>query len=245
MFYSFLLTFTLHSTPAFVTHPASVMFVPGLSEAETVRLLDFILFGHASTQTTRAPLAKKRNTVRRRTPNRGTPTLPENGFSESNNRFFATIVLRKRPVIVRHPSPPAASLIRRRPMTTDVAGDTKFPVGLCYLVGVAPSMRGAAILELGSYPTVNSLLASWVFNPSKIHLTAQEDGLYHATITPGACSIPFVLGHGHWRVGADNDFPTLPPRNPRVDMGPPPQPPHGPRISNNNAQYKRATRFDQ
>ena len=216
------------------------MFVPGLSEVEAVRLIDFILFGHASTQIIRAPLAKKRNTVRRRT-----PTLPEDRFSESNAKFFAAIVLRKKPMVARHPSLPTTPLIRRRPLATDIARDAKFPEGLCYLVGVAPTMRGAAMLELGSYPTVDSLLDSWVFNPSRIYLTAQRDGLYHATMTPDACSVPFTLGHRHWRVGANNGFPTLPPRNPRIDMGPPPQPPHGPQVSNNSSQHARTSRFDQ
>ena len=240
MFYSFSLTFILHSTLALVPHSTSIMFVPGLSEAEAVRLLNLVLFGQVSTPINRAPLAKKRNTLRHRT-----PTPPVNRYSESNDRFFATIVLRKKPVTVHCPSPPTTSLIKRRPLTTNVANDARFPVGLCYLVGVAPSMRGAAMFELGSYPTVDSLLTNWVFNPSRIYLTAQKDGLYHATVAPSARSIPFTLGHGHWRVGADNGFLTLPPRGLRVDMGPPPWPPHGPRVSDNSAQHKCTSRFDQ
>ena len=168
------------------------MFVPGLSEAEAVRLLDFILFGQASTPITQAPLAKKRRTSRPRT-----PTLPGNRYAESNDRFFATIVLRKRPVMIHRPSPPTTPLIKRQPLATSIATDARFSAGLCYLVGVAPPMRGAAMLELGSYPTVDSLLASWVFNPSRIYLTAQKNGLYHASVAPVAHSIPFTSGHGH------------------------------------------------
>ena len=205
-----------------------------------VRLIDIILFRHVSTRATRAPLAKKRNKIRRRT-----PAPPGNKHSANNDEFFATLVLRKRPVVVHRPDPPTASVIKRRPLTADVANNVSFPVGLCYLVGVAPSVRGTAIFELGSYPTVDSLLASWIFDPSNIFVTAQRDGLYHATRSPTACSIPIALGHRHWQVGADNSFPSLPPRNPQFDMGPPPQPPHSPRISSNGAQHKRATRFDQ
>ena len=154
-------------------------------------------------------------------------------------------MLRKRPVVAHRPCPPTTSVIKRRPLATDVAEDVRFPVGLCYLVGVAPSVRSAAMFELGLYPTVDSLLASWIFDPSNIFVIAQRDGLYHATRSPTACLIPITLGHGHWQVGADNSFPSLPPRNPQFDMGPPPLPPRSPRISNNSAQHKRVTRFDQ
>ena len=216
------------------------MFVPGLSEVEAVRLIDFVLFGHTFTQVTRAPLAKKRNNVCRRS-----SAPPSDKYSVGNDAFFATIVLRKKPAVVLRPSPPTTSVYRRRPLATNIADDVRFPVGLCYLVGVTPSMCSAAMFELGSYPTVDSLLASWVFDPSSVFITAQRDGLYHATRSPTACSIPITLGHGHWQVGADNGFPNLPPRNPQFDMGPPPQPPCSPRISNNSAQQKRMTRFDQ
>ena len=216
------------------------MFVPGLSEVEAVCLIDLILFRRASAQVTRAPLAKKRSNVRRRAP------APSNDrYSVTNDEFFASIVLRKKPAVACRPSPPVTSVIRRQPLPASTMEDVRFPEGLCYLAGVALSMRSAAMFELGSYPTVDSLLASWIFDPSKIFLTAQKDGLYHATRSPTACSVPFTLGHGHWRVGADNSFLSLPPRNPPYDMGPPPPPPRGPRVSNNSAQHTRVTRFDQ
>ena len=216
------------------------MFVPGLSEVETVRLIDFILFRHASAQVTRAPLAKRCDNVRRRA-----PTPPDDKYSASNDEFFTAIVLKKRPVMARRPTPPATSIIKWRTLAAGDMEDVKFPVGLCYLVGVAPSMRSTAMIGLGSYPTVDSLLASWIFDQSKVFLTAQEDGLYHATRSPTAYSIPFTIGHVNWRVGADNSFPSLPPRNQQYDMGPPPQPPRSPRVSNNSTQHKRVTRFDQ
>ena len=216
------------------------MFVPGLSEAEAVRIIDLVLFGHAPTLHIRAPLAKRRNNARRRA-----PTPSDNKYSASNDDFFAAIVLRKKPVVARRPNPPATVMIKRRPLACRDIENVRFPVSLCYLVGVAPSMRGTAMFKLGSYPTIDSLLASWIFDLSMVFLTAQEDGLYHATRSPSACSIPLTLGHGHWRVGADNGFPNLPPRNLQHDMGPPPQPPRGPRLSNNNAQHKRITWFDQ
>ena len=235
-----LLTFIFRSTLASTPHVKTVMFVPGLSEVKAVCLLDFILFGRAPAQITRAPLAKKCNNVHHRA-----PAPSDNRYSASNDEFFVTIMLRKRPVVACCHSPPAAPIIKQRPLAAGDMEDVRFPVGLCYLVSVAPSMRSAAMVELGSYPTVDSLLANWIFNPSKIFLTAQRDGLYHATKSPTACLVPFTLGHGHWRVGADNGFPSLPPRNPQYNMGPPPQPPRGPRVSNNSAQHQRITRFDQ
>ena len=216
------------------------MFVPGLSEVEVVRLIDFILFGRASAQPTRAPLARKRDNTCRR------PHTPSHDkYSAGNDEFFATIVLKKRPVLARRPAPPATLVIRQRPLATEGTEDVKFPMGLCYLVGVAPSMRGTAMVELGSYPTVDSLLASWAFDPSSIFVTAQQEGLYHATRSPTAHSIHITLGHGLWQVGADNGFQSLPPWNPLPSMGPPLPPPRGPRVSSNSAQPARFSRFDQ
>ena len=216
------------------------MFVPGLSEAEAIRLIDIILFGHAPTRPTWAPLARRRSRVRRKT-----PTPPADKYTTSNDEFFTTLVLRKKPVVVTRPGPPTTSVFKKRPQAAIVTNDVRFPIGLCYLVGVAPSDRSTAMFELGSYPTVDTLLASWIFDPSNVFITAQRNGLYHATRSPTTHSVPITLGHRHWQVGADNGFPSLPPRNPQFDMGPPPQPPRGPRISNNSAQHKRATRFDQ
>ena len=235
-----LLTLISRSILDFTPHTTVAMFVPGLSEVEAICLIDLVLFGHASAPITRAPLAKKRNRVCC-----ATPAPPNDKYTVSNNGFFRTIVLRKKPVMTRRPDPPAPSMLRRQPLSTSSLDSVKFPVGLCYLIGVAPSMHGAAMTELGSYPTVDLLLASWIFDQSMVFLTAQTDGLYHATRSPTAYSIPFVLGHGHWRVGADTSFPSLPPRNPQYNMGPPPQPPRGPRVSNNGAQHTRTSRFDQ
>ena len=240
IYFAAMLTFASHSILASTPHVTAVMFVPGLSEAEAVCVIDLILFGHAPTQIICAPLAKRRNHARHRA-----PTPSDNKYSAGNDEFFATIVLRKKPVIARRPNPPATVVIKQRPLASSNVEDVRFPAGLCYLVSVTPSMCGAAMFEPGSYPTVDSLLASWIFDPSMVFLTAQEGGLYHATRSPSACSIPLTLGHGHWRVGADNGFLNLPPRNPQHDMGPPPQPPRGPRLSNNNTQHRRITRFDQ
>ena len=216
------------------------MFVPGLSEAEAVRLIDFVLFGHTPAQVIRAPLARKRRAAHRRA-----PTQPGAQYSAGNDEFFASIVLRKKPTVPRRPSPTTSPTIKRRAPACAAMENARFPIGLCYLVGVAPSMRCTAMLELGSYPSVDSLLASWTFDPSRVFLTPQKDGLYHATRSPTVHSIHSTLGHRHWRVGADNSFPSLPPRHPQHGMGPPPPPPHGPRLSNNNAPQGRASRFDQ
>ena len=70
------------------------------------------------------------------------------------------------------------------------------------------------MLTLGSYPTVTSLLSSWLFQPSNIWLVPVSSGLYHAVTTPAPFAIPVTLGTTDWRVGADNaGFPALP-RNP-------------------------------
>ena len=229
-----------HSTLAFSLNLTTPMFVPGLSEVEAVRLIDLLLFGHAPAQIICAPLARKRRAAYRRT-----PAHHDNRHSVSNDEFFASIVLRKKPAVSRRPDPPTSPAIKQRALATDDVEGAKFPIGLCYLIRVAPSMRCAAMLELGSYPTVDSLLACWTFDPSQVFLISQKDGLYHATRSPTAHSIHFTLGHGHWRVGADNGFPSLPPRHLQHGMGPPPPPPRGPRISNNNAPLGRTSRFDQ
>ena len=216
------------------------MFVPSLSEVEAIRLIDLILFGHVPAPITRTPHARKCSRV-----HRAAPAPLDDKCTSSNNEFFRTIVLRKKPVVTRRPVPPASFMLRQQAVASGSLESVKFPVGLCYLIGVAPSMRSAAMAELGSYPTVDLLLSSWIFDQSMVFLTAQENGLYHATGSPTAHSIPFTLGQGHWRVGADTGFPGLPPQNPQHDMGPPPQPPCGPRVSNNSTQHMRVSRFDQ
>ena len=219
------------------------MFVKGLSEAEAVHLIDYILFGHRPTHVAHAPARTKRacrvNRAR---------VSPVDKYSADNDEFFRSVVLRKRPAKPSPPAPPSTPCVQRRvPLT---APAPSFPRGLCYLVGVDPANRGATMLSLGSYPTVNALLSSWIFNPSSVHLVPQEVGLFHAVNSPVAGSIPVTLCNGDWRVGADNDFPRLP-RHPRNDMGPPPvrprgpppqyfdNDPRGPRLSDNSARPPR------
>ena len=200
------------------------MFVPGLSEAEAVRLINLIMFGH-----TAAPIARPAYTPlrrRRMRAPRSSNTRMDDIYSAGNDEFFRTIVLKKRPA--RRPATPAApSHTHRHAAAPKPAPCPSFPRGLCYLVGVAPADRGAAMLQLGSYPTVNALLNSWLFSPSKVHLIPQRVGLFHAVDSPTETSIPVTLCNGDWNVGADHDFPYLP-RHPRNDMGPPPARPRGP-----------------
>src|SRR5258706_5756222 len=63
---------------------------------------------------------------------------------------------------------------------------------------------------LGSYPLVQSLLTSWLFQPAGISLVSHTSGLYHAVSANVAGSIPFCLGLPGWKVGADENFPPLP-----------------------------------
>ncbi len=85
-----------------------------------------------------------------------------------------------------------------------------FPRGLCYLVGVAPGDRAAAMLTLGSYPLVQSLLSSWLFQPAGIYLVSRSPGLYHTVTSDVVGSVPVCLGLPGWKVGADENFPPLP-----------------------------------
>ena len=202
------------------------MFAPGLSEAEAVRLIDLILFGHTAALIARPARALPRPR-RARAPRLDFVRIDDK-YTAGNDEFFRTIVLRKRPVR----SPPALTVpapcpTRRRANTPKPADDPSFPRGLCYLVGVKPADRGAAMLHLGSYPTVTALLGNWLFDPSTVHLVPQRIGLFHAVTSPQAGSIPIALCNGDWNVGADNDFPRLP-RHPRNEMGPPPMHPRGP-----------------
>ena len=130
--------------------------------------------------------------------------------------------------------PATITPVTRRPAArASPAYTPSFPRGLCYLAGVAPSDRAAAMLTLGSYPTVTSLLSSWLFQPGGLWLRAVSDGLYHAVMTPEPSAVPFTLGSGSWQVGADNaNFPALP-RNsaPRYYDDPRPRAP----VQSNNA----------
>ena len=200
------------------------MFVPGLTEAEAVRLIDIILFGHTPARI--IPTAHPARRQRRARSHRPLVTRPDNIYNAGNDDFFRSIVLRKRPVRVA-PSPVTPVYTRRRPAPSNKTQSPSFPRGLCYLVGVAPANRGDAMLQLGSYPTVNALLNSWLFNPSSVHLVPQRVGLFHAVTFPTDTSIPVTLCNGDWNVGADDGFPRLP-RNTRYDMGPPPMRPWGP-----------------
>ena len=185
------------------------MFVPNLSEAAAVRLIESILFGAPLTQP-RCFTPVARHPARAR---RATTRPPTNPFTASNDAFFKSIVLRKR-------APAPACPTNVTPVTCTPAARARpayvpsFPRGLCYLAGVAPSDRAAAMLTLGSYPTVTALLSSWLFQPGGLWLRAVSDGLYHAITTQEPSAIPFTVGSGSWQVGAnDTNFPTLP-RNP-------------------------------
>src|SRR5258706_515589 len=74
------------------------MFVPNISEAAAVRLIETILFGGPLRPPTPAPLIKRRP---RRSPC-APPSAPANPFAASNAEFFRSIVLRQRAA----PAPP-------------------------------------------------------------------------------------------------------------------------------------------
>ena len=179
------------------------MFADCLSEAATVRLIERILFGRHD-----VPLTPFKPPVRRA--RRATPHAPclLDPIAVSNDCFFQSIVLRKRPA--RAISAPAPTPVPAR--TARAPYVPSFPRGLCYLAGVAPSDRAAAMLTLGSYPSLDSLMSSWLFQTTGLWLLVSRPGLYHAitTFVPGA--IPVALGIGDWAVGANNnpDFPSLP-----------------------------------
>src|SRR5258706_11769455 len=190
------------------------MFVPNLSEAATVRLIETILFGRPVKPPASATAIKRRP---RRSP-RPPPPAP-NPFAASNAEFFRTLILRKRVAPAPHspvtsaPATPVTNVVTRMPRR--VVGPfgpsgPSFPRGLCYLIGVAPSDRAATMLSLGSYPTVQSLLTSWLFQPAGIHLVTHSPGLYHAVPATVFGSIPVCLGLPGWKVGADENFPPLP-----------------------------------
>ena len=208
------------------------MFVPNLSEAAAVRLIETILFGAPLPRSCHAKPASRRPPRAHKPRSRPAP----DPVARSNDDFFRSIVLRKR-------TPTPACLVAPAPVTRKPAARARpayvpsFPRGLCYLAGVAPSDRATAMLTLGSYPTVTSLLSSWLFQPGGLWLQAISDGLYHAVTTPGPFTTPFTLGTGSWRVGADNaDFPALP-RNsaPRYYEGARPRAP----LQSNNAPRPR------
>ena len=229
--------------------PPIIMFVPGLTEAEAARLIDTILFGHAPSRATPISLARRRP-KRARAPRPLDHSLSSR-YTAENEEFFRAVILRKRPV--RLTSPPVTPIpVRPRPAACKGVRSPSFPHGLCYLAGVKSSDRGAAMLSLGSYPTVTALLSNWLFDPSSVHLVPQRVGLFHAVLTPTESSIPIALCNGDWNVGADEDYPRLP-RITRHDMGPPPvhhrgpppryydNAPRGPRPSDNS---NRPPRYD-
>ena len=185
------------------------MFVPNLSEAATVRLIETLLFGSPLTRSCHFKPAAH-HPARACVPTARPATNP---FAASNDAFFRSIVLRKRAPAPARPT--AVAQVTRRPAArARPAYVPSFPRGLCYLAGVAPSDRAAAMLTLGSYPTVTSLLSSWLFQPSNLWLVPTSTGLYHAVTAPAPFAVPVTLGTADWRVGADNsDFPALP-RNP-------------------------------
>ncbi len=202
-------------------------------------LIKTILFGQPLKVPAPVPMIKRRP---RHSPRAPSPAV--NPFAASNAAFFHSIMLRKRaikascsPVTPVTPAPVTvkSGFVRLLRRTSGPSGPS-FPRGLCYLVGIAPCDRGAAMLSLGSYPLVQSLLNSWLFQPSGIHLVARSPGLYHAVSADVLDSVPFCLGLPGWKVGADDGFPPLP-RNtnhpclsdnhppPRFSDNPPPRPP--------------------
>src|SRR5258706_7799135 len=189
------------------------MFMPNLSEAATVRLIETILFGRPLKVPTPVPMIKQWP--------RHPPRIPScaiDPFAASNAEFFCSIVLRKRDIKTSYsPVTPVtpASVSNKSGFIwpngrTSGPSRPSFPRGLCYLVGVAPGNRSTAMLALGSYPLVLSLLNSWLFQPPGVHLIARSPGLYHAMSADVVGSVPFCLGLPGWRVGADGDFPPLP-----------------------------------
>ncbi len=187
-----------------------------------MHLIETILFGRPLKMPAPVPTIRQHS---RRSPR--TPSPPAvNPFAASNAEFFRSVVLRKRtvkvscsPVTPLTPAPitpvtPAPSASRPGFTQPTCCGPSppgpSFPRGLCYLVSVAPCDRGAAMMTLGSYPLVQSLLNSWLFQPVAVHLVAHSPGLYHAVPTNTPDSIPFCLGLPGWKVGADEGFPPLP-----------------------------------
>ena len=206
------------------------MFADCLSEAATVRLIEQILFGRRD-----VPLTPFKPPVRRT--RRAAPRTPRHDpIAVSNDEFFRSIVLRKRParaIPVTYPTPVTARVVRTPYVPS-------FPRGLCYLAGVAPSDRAAAMLTLGSYLSLDSLMSSWLFQTTGLWLLVSRPGLYHAVTTfiPGA--IPVALGIADWAVGANNapDFPPLPRYSgPRYYEDPPRAP-----LVSNNAPCKSGSR---
>ncbi len=206
------------------------MFVPNLLEAAAVCLIKTILFGQPLKVPAPVPTIRRRP---RRSPRAPPPLV--NPFAASNAEFFRSIVLRKRVVkmscsqVTSVTPAPAASQSSFVWLSSHVFSPSgpSFPRGLCYLVGVAPCDRSAAMLTLGSYPLVQSLLNSWLFQPHGVHLAARSPGLYHAVPADFPDSVPFCLGLPGWKVGADDGFPPLP-RNsnpPRFSDNRPPRPP--------------------
>ena len=178
------------------------MFADCLSEAAAVRLIERILFGRHD-----VPLTPFKPPMRRTCC--AAPRAPRhNPVAVSNNDFFRSIVLRKRPartIPVTAPAPVTTRVVRAPYVPS-------FPRGLCYLAGVAPSDRAAAMLALSSYPSLGSLMSSWLFQTTGLWLLVSRPGLYHAVTTSAPGAIPITLGIADWAVGANNnpDFLPLP-----------------------------------
>src|SRR5258706_4480230 len=112
------------------------MFIPNISEAAAVPLIETILFGRPLIDPAPVPTHKQWS---RHSPR--TPSAPTDPYAASNAEFFRSIVLRKR--VVKAPSPPvtpvppAPAAPRPARRAFNPSGPS-FPRGLCYLVGVAP-----------------------------------------------------------------------------------------------------------
>ena len=190
-------------SPDLFTPSTDSMFANCLSEAATVRLIEHILFRHHDAPLT--PFKPPVHCTCRATPHASRhPDL----VTVSNNSFFQSIVLHKRPAraaLVTAPTPITACAPRAPYVLS-------FPRGLCYLAGVALSDRAAAMLTLGSYPSLDSLLSSWLFQTLGLWLLVSCPGLYHTVNAYAPGAIPVALSITDWVVGTDANpsFPPLP-----------------------------------
>src|SRR5258706_2598952 len=150
------------------------MFVHALLEAAVVRLIETILFGRPIKPPALSPAITRR-------PRRSPRALPPaaNPFAASNDEFFRTLILRKRvtqaprpPVTPAPAAPVTATFARTSSRNAGPSGPfgpsrPSIPRGPCYLVGVSPSDRAAALPSLGPHPLVPLLLTSRLFQSAR------------------------------------------------------------------------------
>jgi hypothetical protein len=78
----------------------------------------------------------------------------------------------------------------------------KFAVSKCYLAAYKVTDHKVAAIAHGAYPTVTHLAVDPAFNVNCAHLEKTCQGLYHLVTLPTATSIPFLLSHQAWSIGA-------------------------------------------